>query len=654
MLTLSRLLTGPGQRILSVPDEGRLVHGLAGEGGAADVLAMVSTQFDRHCFLLDGGTRTAPLRCGHPMHRAPALPMHLHRQAAGAAVSLVYPVNRKYLCARPAEEREQFGTVWADHDDPGPGRIFELEVVAGDEAPPAARALAGAIEALFVERDDAVGLLRRLDGLAAPAGGAALEAILPALTTPQLDRLAAALLAEPERIAVLAGLLQPDVWSRQGLPQLAAWLARRRPAAVAGAAAEAVSSRPVWRRLFGRAAAGTHAIPTPASEPAPDLFRTAAVPLGPDYDEAALPHWRNGFVSSSQELGAALRRAVEPSRRVCLVAPARNEGIYLLEWIAYHRAIGVEAFFLYTNDNQDGSDVLLDALCRAGVITWFDNQSPPRGSALGRCYGHALSVLPETLAFRWAIFIDLDEFVVVDPNLFASLGDYIDWQELQDVDAIALNWMFMRSSSRGALDGLLTERCRRQSAEFDSHVKSLCRPRRFVQTTSHFPLAGERRSVVLRSASGGLHRPGSSADLSAFEAPSRSAVPDGAMAWVNHYFFKSAEEYMWKFSRNRGGTSATMADISVGLTPRFLDAFLQQAHDQRASAETPLLACQAAASAELTGLLALPGVAAALEQVQERYRTRLTRVREAFARAPVIAEAGRRGEEFLALAMAST
>lgn len=110
---------------------------------------------------------------------------------------------------------------------------------------------------------------------------------------------------------------------------------------------------------------------------------------------------------------------------------------------------------------------------------------------------------------------------------------------------------------------------------------------------------------------------------------------------------------MWKFSRNRGGSSATAAEVSVGLTARFLDAFLQQLHEQRTTLETPLLSSSEAVASEMASLLALPEVAAALGVVQERYRTRLDRVKEAFRRAPVIAEAGLRGEEFLALAGAS-
>lgn len=45
---------------------------------------------------------------------------------------------------------------------------------------------------------------------------------------------------------------------------------------------------------------------------------------------------------------------------ICLVSPARNEGPYLLEWIAWHRMIGFDDIIVLTHDCTDGSDVLLD------------------------------------------------------------------------------------------------------------------------------------------------------------------------------------------------------------------------------------------------------------------------------------------------------
>ncbi|WP_372837440.1 glycosyltransferase family 2 protein, partial [Puniceibacterium confluentis] len=51
-----------------------------------------------------------------------------------------------------------------------------------------------------------------------------------------------------------------------------------------------------------------------------------------------------------------------------IVACMKNEAPYILEWIAHHRAIGVDNFLIYTNDCDDGTDVILDRLQSLGVV----------------------------------------------------------------------------------------------------------------------------------------------------------------------------------------------------------------------------------------------------------------------------------------------
>src|SRR5579859_6521865 len=43
-------------------------------------------------------------------------------------------------------------------------------------------------------------------------------------------------------------------------------------------------------------------------------------------------------------------RRITPSKPVAVVVTARDEGLYLLEWTAFYRTIGVTEIFVYTND----------------------------------------------------------------------------------------------------------------------------------------------------------------------------------------------------------------------------------------------------------------------------------------------------------------
>ena len=55
--------------------------------------------------------------------------------------------------------------------------------------------------------------------------------------------------------------------------------------------------------------------------------------------------------------------------RITAVTCVKNEGPFLLEWIAFHRVLGVTDFLFYSNDCTDATDRLLDALAQAAVGT---------------------------------------------------------------------------------------------------------------------------------------------------------------------------------------------------------------------------------------------------------------------------------------------
>jgi Glycosyl transferase family 2 len=58
--------------------------------------------------------------------------------------------------------------------------------------------------------------------------------------------------------------------------------------------------------------------------------------------------------------------------RVGIAAAVKSEAPYLLEWIAFHRAVGIETFFIADNGGHDGTSELLQRLESAGYITRFN------------------------------------------------------------------------------------------------------------------------------------------------------------------------------------------------------------------------------------------------------------------------------------------
>lgn len=115
--------------------------------------------------------------------------------------------------------------------------------------------------------------------------------------------------------------------------------------------------------------------------------------------------------------------------RVLVITCMKNEGPFILEWLAYHRSIGVEDFLVYTNDCTDGTDAFFDLLQEKGLVEHRRNPFP----AIGDTPQHAaLADAQESdVASRagWIICMDVDEYINIHvgdghlSDLFAAVGE---------------------------------------------------------------------------------------------------------------------------------------------------------------------------------------------------------------------------------------
>ena len=408
------------------------------------------------------------------------------------------------------------------------------------------------------------------------------QTLAPSEMGPLIDNL----IADPVRLKQLAALFPGDPWAERGLPEL--------------------------RRLRQ-----SHREPTQTAsdrQPAPcEVAQPGVAAIGPELDRLALDGAGGEYVSFPHWCTVLARRAIRPSRELCMIACARDDGLYLLEWIAHHRSIGVEQFFIYTNDNTDGSDKLLRALAAAGEIRLIENLLRLGAfSPVYKAYGHALSMNPEVLDYRWCALIDSDELIGFDHDRFASLRDYIAWQESQPVNAIALNWLIFGSGGalRWKAEPMLS---RFRDRYCEPSVKTIFRPQNFHHAIGHFPITARASEVLCRDATG--------AQIPA-QRPHAPTPRDGP-AWVAHYFCRSLEEFVWKFSRGRGDQPLQTGLSMVNVPEEFMQGFVGQhttpayfTRDERMLAFLPSL------HAEAERLETIPGVRDALEHIHAHYRRR--------------------------------
>jgi len=519
------------------------------------------------------------------------IPLRLQSLPAASTVALCHSLTHtftgRYLCALPPEGEHTHGQVVIDRTDKGGWEMFALLKLHVPTLPPQIMADLRALEGWFEQPLSGPHALKIVTQGIDPALRDAFDAYARLLEPDEIGQLGAALLARTAALANFTSIFADDPFAQVALPSLQAWQ----------------QERPALRQLT----------------------------IGPTLDGLAEKGIDGRYTSFAHMCSAHTRRIVAPRKTIAVLATARNEGLYLLEWIAYHRSIGVEAFFIYSNDNNDGSDALLAALAEAGVICWVKSELDVGHAAQPKAYGHALGVLPHILDYRWTLIIDLDEFFVFDGGRFNSIKHYIAWHETRSVDAVALNLLVYGSNGEDTWrDAPMLARFTRRLPWIDKHVKTLVRSNMAMHSRPHHPAVDARQNLTTRNASGGLQV--------ADNGPSFSAYPEAETAWINHYCLKSGEEFVWKFSRNRGDHALVRQAKPTMIEQSFAELFVQQHRSDNLVTDARILPCASGFYEQYDILLALPGVSIAMETVKRRYVEEMQRLKAMMREAPEFLE----------------
>ncbi|MGB3409104.1 MAG: glycosyltransferase family 2 protein [Jannaschia sp.] len=323
----------------------------------------------------------------------------------------------------------------------------------------------------------------------------------------------------------------------------------------------------------------------------------------------------------SDDAGGGLLPASLPGR-TAIITCMKNEGPFILEWIAYHRAIGVDDFLVYTNDCTDGTDTLLDLLQGQGVVQHREN---PFRTMVDMKPQHAALAAAEEEAILdragWAICMDVDEFLNIHAGdgtlraLYAAVGD---------ANMISATWRLFGNSDLRTFEDLPTP------ARFDRCAPHVIRkPHQAWGFKTLFRNIGIYKKM-------GVHRPkGLRPDLweqvswvngSGAEMP-REMLRTGwrstletygyDLVSLNHYAVRDAESFLVK--RDRGRVNHVERDQGLGYWFRM---------NNNAERDTSIQRMLPALEAELSRLKALPGVGAQHDACVAAHRRKIAELRQ--------------------------
>jgi Glycosyltransferase family 92 len=254
--------------------------------------------------------------------------------------------------------------------------------------------------------------------------------------------------------------------------------------------------------------------------------------------------------------------AEEPTPEAYLAVSAiyRWEADYLREWVAFHRLVGVERFFLYDNASEDDHLGALAPFIEDGSVVVHEwPVFPGQPSANEHC------IVRHRDDARWIAFIDVDEF------LFSPTGRQVSeiLKGLEESPGVCVSRAWMGASGHETKpDGpvLANFASRLVLPEPNRSVKCIVDPRRVERRINEHwfeyrdgaapvdehghPLASWRRDPIT------------------FD-----------VLRLNHYFTKSVEEAVRKFGRPQASSGGALrAELKVQGLRRRNERFGQPDH----------------------------------------------------------------------------
>lgn len=293
-----------------------------------------------------------------------------------------------------------------------------------------------------------------------------------------------------------------------------------------------------------------------------------------------------------------------------VAACMRNEGLAILEWVAYHRVIGFDEIVICSNDCKDGSDDLLDALATAGALTHLRNLVPsdtaPQDSGMRLTFAY----LEKTQA-QWLAHIDADEFLNIGLGN-GMVSDLLD--KAGNGDVIALPWWAFGDSGHIHWPGAVLPHFTKAEKWPDPDrvkFKSMFRFRNFDHANDHMPTGPKTAHPTVLSARGDLLDAAAlkGAKRAKYRPFDKSIRPKAAC--INHYAVPSRDVFLMKNDRGDGQGKIT--------DKYHIGSRWHQIANRNETANTSIQRHLCAVETEMNRLRDYPGVQTAEQACQDWY-----------------------------------
>lgn len=299
-----------------------------------------------------------------------------------------------------------------------------------------------------------------------------------------------------------------------------------------------------------------------------------------------------------------------------LISSMKDEGPFVLEWVAHHLVLGFDRICVASNDCRDGTDRLLHALAVEGFIAHVPNVL--KEGDIPQHAGYDRIRRREGIdAADWLMMLDADEFLNVHVG-GNRVGDLTGWAEA-DIDVIALSAMTFTDAPEvnwraGPVCPMFTTRLPLRH-KANAAIKSLTRnPSRFKGIHNHHMVGWRGPGLVQVMRGDGVR----------FELPVdvpiwkrlRNLPHDlisHRLAQYNHYAIKTWDSFQLRRARGRGAVAVTDAETQRHTDAYFAERSTGDAQDNSISRYAPQV------GALMAEMLAHPKIAMRQAEAEAAY-----------------------------------
>lgn len=173
----------------------------------------------------------------------------------------------------------------------------------------------------------------------------------------------------------------------------------------------------------------------------------------------------------------------------------KNESLHMLEWIEYHRLIGIQHFYLYNNRSDDDIQVkykdgqeskqtfreaIIEYYTKLGLLTHNEydiDLAKSNFAALQNTKDYPFNHCTRNYGSesKWIAYIDMDEFITIK-NEGKNIVDVLN-NNFEKIDRICLNSLVYGSSGHYFNpDGLIVDSYNLRRLNLDPYIKSFVKP----------------------------------------------------------------------------------------------------------------------------------------------------------------------------------